>query len=177
VEQLGKRIRRASIFSEINDRDITELAEAASPELFRRGETILPAGVVSREVYVLWSGRARIEVPDEPGISIDISNGDVFGVMSRSRHKGSAQEVVAVSDCEVVRIDANTAGTIASRNPSLADELNQLLTSRDRRLNPIVDRFVIDVPGADDDPVENGTLPTGDSTEAGEAESGGEVSS
>jgi hypothetical protein len=36
---------------------------------------------------------------------------------------------------------------------------------------------VIDVPGADDDPVENGTLPTGDSTEAGEAESGGEVSS
>jgi hypothetical protein len=82
-----------------------------------------------------------------------------------------------VSDCEVVRIDANTAGTVASRNPSLADELNQLLSSRDRRLNPIVDRFVIDVPGADDDPVENGTLPTGDSTEAGEAESGGEVSS
>ncbi len=177
VEQLGKRIRGASIFSEIDDRDITELAEAASPERFRRGETILPAGVVSREVYVLWSGRARIEVPDEPGTSIDISNGDVFGVVSRSRHKGSAQEVVAVSDCEVVRIDANSAGAVASRNPALADELNQLLASRDRRLNPLVDRFVIDVPGADDDPVEIGTLPTGDSTETGEVESSGEVSS
>ena len=177
VEQLGKRIRRASIFSEVNDRDIADLAEAASPERFRRGETILPAGVVNREVYVLWSGRARIEIPDEPGASVEISSGDVFGVVSRSRTKGSAQEVVAVSDCEVVRIDANTAGAVASRNPSLADELNQLLASRDRRLNPLVDRLAIEVPGEDSGSGEIGAPSIGDRTEAGETESGGEVTS
>jgi small-conductance mechanosensitive channel len=166
VKQLGKRIRRASIFSELSERDIAELAEAAVPERFGRRETILPAGVVSREIYVLWSGRARIEVPDDPSTHIDISNGDVFGVVSRARNKGASQEVVAVSDCEVVRIDANMAGAVASRNPSLADGLNQLMASRNRRLNPLVDRFVIDVPGADDDPVAVGTLPAGNVAES-----------
>ncbi len=165
VEQLGKRIRRASIFSELSERDITELAEAAVPERFRRRETILPAGVVSREIYVLWSGRARIEVPSDPSTHIDISNGDVFGVVSRSRNKGASQAVVAVSDCEVVRIDADMAGAVASRNPSLADGLNQLLASRDRRLNPISDRFVLDVPGAGDDSAAVGALPAVDVAE------------
>lgn len=176
VDQLAERIRRAPIFSELNDRDTTELAEAASPERFRRGETILPAGAVSREIYVLWSGRARIEVPDEPGTSIDISNGDVFGVASRSRSKRASQEVIAVSDCEVVRIDANVAGSLASRNPSLAEQLNQLLAARDRRLNPLVGGFVAEVPGVDDDSAVVGTLAMGDGTETGEADSGGEVS-
>jgi len=177
VEQLGQRIRRASVFSELSDRDVTELAEAATPERFRRGETILPAGVVSREIYVLWSGRARIEVPDEADTHIDISNGDVFGVVSRARNKGLPQEVVAVSDCEVVRIDANTAGAVASRNPSLSDELNQLLASRDRRLNPLVDRFVIDGPSLGADAAEVGALPVGDGSEIGDTESDGEVPS
>ena len=58
VDQLIERIRRASIFSELNDTDIRELAEAAVPERFRRGETMLPPGVASREIFVLWSGRA-----------------------------------------------------------------------------------------------------------------------
>ncbi len=166
AEQLGKRIRRASIFSELSERDIAELAEAAVPERFRRRETILPAGVVSREIYVLWSGRARIEVPDDPSTHIDISNGDVFGVVSRSRNRGSSQEVVAMSDCEVVRIDANMAGAVASRNPSLADGLNQLLASRDRRLHPLAGQFVMDAPGADDDPAPVGALPAADGVEA-----------
>ncbi len=177
VEQLGQRIRRASVFSELSDRDVTELAEAATPERFRRGETILPAGVASREIYVLWSGRARIEVPDEADTHIDISNGDVFGVVSRARNKGLPQEVVAVSDCEVVRIDANTAGAVASRNPSLSDQLNQLLASRDRRLNPLVDRFVIDGPSLGADAAEVGALPVGDGSEIGDTESDGEVPS
>ena len=177
AEQLGKRIRRASMFSELSERDITELAEAAVAERFRRGETILPAGVVSREIYVLWSGRAQIQVADDPGAHIEISNGDVFGVVSRSRNAGASQTVVAVSDCEVVRIDANMAGAVASRNPALADELNQLLASRNRRRHPLVDRFVIDAPGGGDEAASVGHPPPGFSAESAEPQSGGEVSS
>ena len=177
VDQLGKRIRRASVFSELDDRDLTELAEAAVPERFRRGETILPAGVVSREIYVLWSGRARIAALDEADTYIDISNGDVFGVVSRARSKGVSQAVVAVSDCEVVRIDANTAGAVASRNPTLADELNQMIASRDRRLNPLVDRFVINGPDNGDDAERAGALPAGDGGGTADTEPDGEVSS
>jgi len=148
VDQLADRIRRASVFSELNDTDIGELANAAVPERFRRGETILPAGIVSREIYVLWSGRARIMLAGASDVFIELSDGDVFGVVSRSRDKAASQAVIAVADCEVVRIDASTAGAVASRNPSLADGLNQLLSSRNRRLDPLAERIEIDAPAS-----------------------------
>jgi hypothetical protein len=56
---------------------------------------------------------------------------------------------VAATDCEVVRIEASTAGAVASRNPSLADELNQLMSSRNRRLDPHVQRFEMEAPVPD----------------------------
>ena len=154
VDQLIERIRRASVFSELNDTDIRELAEAAVPERFRRGETMLPPGVASREIYVLWSGRARIMLAGVSDVFIDLSDGDVFGVVSRSRDAAASQEVIAVTDCQVVRIDGSTAGVVASRNPSLADGLNQILSSRNRRLDPQAERFDIEAPVLDQGPVE-----------------------
>jgi small-conductance mechanosensitive channel/CRP-like cAMP-binding protein len=149
VDQLAERVRLSSVFSELDDTDIRELAVSAVAQRFRRGETILAAGVASREVYVLWSGRARIMIPDEPNVFIELSDGDVFGVVSRSRERATSQQVVAVADCEVVRIEASTAGAVASRNPSLADELNQLMSSRNRRLDPHAGRIEIEAPVPD----------------------------
>ena len=145
-EQLADRIRRASMFSELSDADIAELAAAAVPERFRRGETMLAPGVVSREVSILWSGRARILVPDVPEVFIELSDGDVYGVVSRSRSGDAPQEVVAITDCLTVRIEASTAGAVASRNPALAYELDQLLSSRNRRLSPLVRQLDFETP-------------------------------
>ena len=158
VDQLIERIRRASVFSELDDIDVRELAEAAVPERFRRGETILPPGVASREIHVLWSGRARIMLAGVSDVFIELSDGDVFGVVSRSRDRSASQEVMAVTDCEVVRIDASTAGAVASRNPSLADGLNQLMSSRNRRLDPLTERFDIEAPVLNEGPVESGEV-------------------
>ena len=44
--------------------------------------------------------------------------------------------VMALTDCEVVRIDAEEASAVAGRNPRATDALNQILTSRSRRLQP-----------------------------------------
>lgn len=169
VDELADRIRRASVFSELDDADIRELAEAATPERFRRGETMLPPEIVSRELYVLWSGRARIMLAEVSDVFIELSDGDVFGVVSRSRDRAASQEVIAVTDCEVVRIDASTAGAIASRNPSLADELNQLLSSRNRRLDPLVETIQIEAPA-----LEQGSVAMGEDVSVDEVDSGDE---
>jgi small-conductance mechanosensitive channel len=171
VDQLIERIRQASVFSEISDEDIRDLAEAAVPERFRRGETMLPPGIVSREIYVLWSGRARIMLAGVSDVFIELSDGDVFGVVSRSRDRAASQEVMAVTDCQVVRIDASTAGVVASRNPSLADGLNQLLSSRNRRLDPLAERFDIEAPVLDQGPVEIGEALVVDAVDANDEES------
>lgn len=149
-DELAQRIAMAPVFSGIGEADLHELAAAAVPVRFRRGETVLAPGIVGGEIHVLWDGHARIEVVGVPNAFIELSSGDVFGVASRSRDKERSQTVVAVTDCVIVRIDASVGGAVASRNPTLADELNQLLASRSRRLDPLVDRLDIAAPELDD---------------------------
>ncbi len=148
IGELAERMRRASLLSELDDLDLRELASAAHPVRFRRGETILAPGVVNRDVYVLWEGRAQIIVADRPDSVISLSDGDVFGLVGRSSRKQAPPEVRAVSDCEVVRIDAEAAGAVASRNSELTDGLDQLMISRTRRLHPLSDAGRIAAPEA-----------------------------
>ncbi len=140
------RIRRAAVFAELDSEDLTALGNDAVAERFARGEVILPAGSVNRDVLVLWEGRARILVAEYPDAFIDLSDGDVFGVVSRSTRDETPQEVVAIADCEVIRIGSAAAGIVASRNPALADELNQIMKSRSRRLQPLPEEFEIAAP-------------------------------
>jgi len=132
---------------------------------------MLPPGVASREIYVLWSGRARIMLAGVSDVFIDLSDGDVFGVVSRSRDGAASQEVMAATDCEVVRIDGSTAGAVASRNPSLADGLNQLLSSRNHRLDPQAERFDIEAPALDQGPVGTGEALILDAVDTNDEES------
>jgi hypothetical protein len=170
-EELGERIRAASTFSELSDADIRELSAATVPERFRRGETMIPAGMTSRDIFILWSGRARIVVPEMPDTSIELSDGDVYGA-GRSRGDSRPRVVVAATDCEILRIDASTAGAVASRNPALAEEIDQQLSSRNRRLNPLGDQFQFEAPDIGAGPGEAGAV---DADQA-ETDDGGSVS-
>lgn len=148
TEEVVGRMRRAPLFSELDELDIREMASAAHPMRFRRGEIILAPGVVNRDVYVLWEGQAQIIVADRPGSFIALSDGDVFGLMGRSSRKAAPPEIRAVSDCEVIRIDAETAGAVMSRNSVLTDGVDQMMISRSRRLHPLPDTERIMAPEA-----------------------------
>jgi small-conductance mechanosensitive channel len=172
-DQVADGIRLSPAFADLDDPDIRELAESAVVQRFRRGEIILAAADQSRELYVLWSGRARITIPDEPDAFVELSDGDVFGVVSRARDRTASQQVVAVTDCEVVRIEASIAGAVASRNPSLADELNQIMASRNRRLDSRAERFEIEAPvpaSGSGEPAAAGITPPVDANSAGNDE-------
>jgi small-conductance mechanosensitive channel len=139
IDELMDRIRRAPVLSGLSEGDLRQLAEAARPDRFQRGEIILGSGVVNRDVFVLWHGRAQIVAADRPDTFISLSDGDVFGVVGRSSRNQVPPGILALTDCEIVRIHAEAAGAVASRNTELTDQLDQLMISRARRLSPLVD--------------------------------------
>lgn len=136
VEDLAERIRQAPALSEINEADVEILARSAGHARFSRGEDILVPGAVNRDLWILWRGRARMMAADHPERFVDLADGDVFGLLSRSSRAMVPPAVMALTDCEVVRIDAEEASAVAGRNPRATDALNQILTSRSRRLQP-----------------------------------------
>ena len=146
VDELMDRIRSSPMLSELDEDDLRQLAEAARPDRFQRGEIMLAPGVVSRDIFLLWHGQAQIFSVDRPDLFITLSDGDLFGVVGRSSRKQAPPEVLALIDCEIIRIDAEAASAVASRNTVLTDQLDQLMISRARRLSPLSDEAHIEAP-------------------------------
>lgn len=135
--QLAARIGRSPLLAELREADLEQLARSARLDRFSRGEAIIAPGVISRDLCVLWEGKARITVDGVALAMSDLNDGDVFGLSSWSARRRRPPAILAVSDCEVIIIDADAAGAVISRTPELAEALNHLQAARDRRLDRI----------------------------------------
>ena len=101
-----------------------------------RGRDDPRSGVVDRDTFVLWEGRVRIVASAEPTRFIDLGAGDIFGVMSGATRSEDPPAVIALTDCEVVVIEGDVVGAVASRDPELLDAWNKVTTIRARRVMP-----------------------------------------
>jgi small-conductance mechanosensitive channel/CRP-like cAMP-binding protein len=153
--EIRRRLRRSSLLDQLGEDDLDRLAVATRPVRFARGEVIVDADAASRDLYVLWGGRARLVLDDADGSRrsiAELSEGDIFGLLSRSDEWDETPRVVAITDCEVLIIGAEAAGGVASRNPALAEALNQLMATRRRRVERMLrERFSV-VPSSETQP-------------------------
>jgi small-conductance mechanosensitive channel/CRP-like cAMP-binding protein len=135
-EERKERIRQSPQLRDLSDGDLGRLASAARAVRFSRGERMVPQEDGSTDTFVLFEGTARIVDPLRTTRFVELSAGDVFGVLGRSSDSGLSPEVVAMTDCEVLIVSAEAAGAVISRNPALNEALNRLDVSRLRRLDP-----------------------------------------
>lgn len=129
------RIRQSPHLRDLSDGDLGRLAASARAVRYSRGEKMVPQRDGRTDTFVLYEGTARLVDPGASARFVELSSGDVFGMLTPTEASNSP-EIVAVTDCEVVIIDAEAAGAVASRNPELNNTLNRLIASRLRRLNP-----------------------------------------
>lgn len=136
IDELEERIRLSPMLRHLPDEDIRRLADSARAVRFSRGETMIEGGHGNRDTFVLVDGDAHIIDSVESGRFVGLSAGDVFGILSRSARTGQPPDVIAITDCEVIVVDAEAAGAVTSRNPDLTEAMSQLAQSRIRRLDP-----------------------------------------
>jgi small-conductance mechanosensitive channel/CRP-like cAMP-binding protein len=134
---LAERIRQAPLLSELDDGDTDRLAAASRAVAYSRGETIVAGDATSRDLFLIWRGLARVVAagPGKESLGVmELGAGDVFGMPSRAAGLARRPDIVAVTDCEILVIDAEAASAVASRNPDLAKAVNQLAIARERRV-------------------------------------------
>jgi CRP-like cAMP-binding protein len=84
---------------------------------------------------------------------LKLTPGDVFGLVQPADDGTFVPHVVADTDCEVVGIDLSIAGPLIAGNPGLVEALNQIVSTRTRRIERSVsDRM--DIPELDASPSE-----------------------
>lgn len=138
--EVRRRLRRSNLLDQLDEDDLDQLAVGSRAARFAAGEIIAQAAAVSLGLHVLWTGRAQIVLRDVDGAMrsvAELADGDVFGV-ARTHGEGWIVDVVAITDCEVVIVDSDAAESVTSRNPGLAEALNQLTATRRRRIARMV---------------------------------------
>jgi small-conductance mechanosensitive channel len=136
--EVRRRLRAAPLLDSLSEDDLDRMAAASSTVRFARGERILELSASDFSLHVLWTGSARMVVPGPLGGQLSVAElaaGDVFGLLGRVEQWTHAPEVVAVTDCEIVVVPADTASEIASQIPALASALNQVVATRRRRVD------------------------------------------
>lgn len=134
-----KKLSTAPLLAELEEAELEVLAAASNIKTFAEGEFILADERTRNDVYVIYAGLARLLVDDPGGKAVtvvELGAGDIFGILGPSI-AGPAPSVVAITDCELVVVDGDVAGTVTSRNPEVSDSVTKLISTRRRRVERI----------------------------------------
>ena len=133
-------LQQSPLLSLLDDADIDRLVGASRLARYAAGELMIESGSSARDLMVLIGGRALLVLIHGTGESIvgDIAEGETIGILESPRGDGLILAVRAVSDCEVLVIDAAAASDMTSRNVELAAAFNRLREIRVRRVDRLL---------------------------------------
>jgi len=139
--EVRRRIADIPLVAALDDDALDKLAAVASIGQYRSGETIIEEGT-QHDLLLMHAGRARLVLRRENAEDlnvVDIEAGEAFGVLTESPVSDRAL-VVAITDCEVLRIPPEGSGRAIAIAPDLADVLDQLAATRRRRIERVLRR-------------------------------------
>jgi small-conductance mechanosensitive channel len=142
--EIRRRLQSSPLLLGLDDGDLDMLAANARAVRFARGETIVEMDLSHRELSVLWTGAAQlsIQIPTGRLVVAELVPGDVFGLLGKSDAWPSAPTISALDDCELIVVEQQTAQEVISRDPALAQAINQVTNSRRRRIDRMLDSIV-----------------------------------
>ncbi len=130
-------LKKASLFSQLSDDTLGDLAAQLRRRAFRRGTIIFHKDQAGDALYVVDSGRIRIFLPTPGGeeLTVDVAGpGDVFGELALLDGRPRSASAESLEDAVTVSISREEFQKYLARNPKLAVSLVELLSSRLRHV-------------------------------------------
>jgi CRP-like cAMP-binding protein len=125
-------LARIGLFRDLSDGERIELAAGLTRAPFARGEVLTRAGAEGHHLYVISSGTVSVRADDggEEHELAKLSGGEFFGEMSLLTGAPRSATVVALTDVECYRLDAEVFQRLLSRREDLAEKVAQALSER-----------------------------------------------
>jgi CRP-like cAMP-binding protein len=120
---------------------IARLTERGHPRSFPMGSLLMQQGEPADTMYVILSGRVRVERthPDliEPVVLADLGPGEVVGEMGLLDGQPRSATVTAVEDTETLEMDAADLSYTVLRYPEASMALLQTISRRLRSIDEL----------------------------------------
>ena len=163
---IRRGLQRSPLLALLDDAQIDGLVRATRQARYRVGELMIDTQTARHELMVMLEGKALlvlIEDGYDEAVIGEMSGGEAVGMLEDPRGEGRILALRAVTDCEVLVVNADAAGAIGSRNAELAAAFNRMTALRQRRIERVVARRTrIDTEDADETAIESSVEPNGD---------------
>ena len=112
---------------------------------FAKGEVIFPEGDLGTDMYIIQSG--TVAVDKKIGNTVRrlavFGKGDFFGEMSLLEHLPRTAAVIALEDCEMVRIDGSTFDAMIRTNTEIAVRMLRKFSVRLREMDKKIEALLL----------------------------------
>jgi CRP-like cAMP-binding protein len=126
-------LQRIEIFQCLKEDEAAQLAAHMQRLSFAPGEVILRQGEAGDSAYLVKSGRVRILISNESGLSEQVAclaPGDFFGEMSLLTGERRNATALALDQVDCYRIGKPDLDVVFAGRPELAGDISALLASR-----------------------------------------------
>ncbi|MBI5890417.1 MAG: mechanosensitive ion channel [Nitrosomonadales bacterium] len=137
-----KTLRKVELFSQLNDAELTGLAQSLQYSPFAKGNIITRQGDErSHWLYIIINGEADVfvDLPNGKRRAVrTLGRGNFFGEMGLLTGAPRSAWVVARTDVECYRIDKEVIEVILHARPGIADEISHILVTRRAELDVVM---------------------------------------
>jgi len=134
-----KTLRKVELFSQLNEKELTRLAERLRYSPFAKGNIITRQGDErSHWLYIIINGEAEVfvDLPNGKRRTVrTLERGNFFGEMGLLTGAPRVASVIAKTDVECYRIDKDVVEEMLHARPGIADEISHILVTRRAELD------------------------------------------
>jgi small-conductance mechanosensitive channel/CRP-like cAMP-binding protein len=124
-----------ALFSTLTEAERAELLKIARRALYAAGEVIVRQGQGGRSMFIALRGEAAVTLSGTDGEVARLRAGDVFGEMSLLTGEARSATVTAITDCDLLEIDADGFRRLALTNPSVLERVTTVTARRKEELD------------------------------------------
>jgi CRP/FNR family cyclic AMP-dependent transcriptional regulator len=132
-----EKLRSLPMFSDLPEEDIASLAGMVTLKQYPKGSFVISQNDRGSVMYLLVSGRVKVSLASPEGKELALNYLEApshFGEMSLVDAEPRSADVIAVTDCDVLALDARDLSAAIQVQPKLALTLIATLSRRVRGL-------------------------------------------
>lgn len=139
-------LKRVPLFSGLTDSQIERLAAGSVRRSFPKGRTIVAEGEPSQSLYVLLSGRAKVQRSDTEGKEVILAvlgPGECFGEMSLIDDAPRSASVITIESCDFMSINKESFKSILVTSPEISMRIMKGLVKRLREADKKIETLAL----------------------------------
>jgi CRP/FNR family cyclic AMP-dependent transcriptional regulator len=139
-------LKRVALFSGLTDAQIERLAAGSVRRSYPKGRTIVAEGEPSQSLYILLSGRAKVQRSDTEGKEVILAvlgPGECFGEMSLIDDAPRSASVITIESCDFMSINKESFKTMMVSSPEISMRIMKGLVKRLREADKKIETLAL----------------------------------